>query len=46
MYVQVKTCGFPPLEDRDKSISAIPGLDFFGCGTLKKEETPFSGLHC
>lgn len=43
---KVKTCGFPPLEDRDKSISAIPGLDFFGCGTLKKEETPFSGLHC
>ncbi|KAL6967837.1 DNA-directed DNA polymerase epsilon, subunit B [Sarracenia purpurea var. burkii] len=36
---QVKTCGFPPLEDRDKSIAAFPGLDFFGGGTLTKEET-------
>ncbi|GMP71044.1 hypothetical protein CsSME_00029611 [Camellia sinensis var. sinensis] len=36
---QVKTCGFPPLEDRDKSIAAFPGLDFFGGGTLAKEET-------
>ncbi|KAH7836794.1 hypothetical protein Vadar_005767 [Vaccinium darrowii] len=35
----VKTFGFPPLEDRDKSISAFPGLDFFGGGTLTKEET-------
>ncbi|CAL5346709.1 unnamed protein product [Camellia sinensis] len=35
----VKTCGFPPLEDRDKSIAAFPGLDFFGGGTLAKEET-------
>ncbi|XAR56171.1 DNA-directed DNA polymerase [Bertholletia excelsa] len=36
---QVKTCGFPPLEDREKSIAAFPGIDFFGCGTLSKEET-------
>ncbi|XP_052201832.1 DNA polymerase epsilon subunit B [Diospyros lotus] len=36
---QVKTCGFPPLEDRDKSIAAFAGFDFFGCGTLAKEET-------
>ncbi|KAI7982546.1 DNA polymerase epsilon subunit B [Camellia lanceoleosa] len=36
---QVKTCGFPPLEDRDKSIAVFPGLDFFGGGTLAKEET-------
>ncbi|KAE9456820.1 hypothetical protein C3L33_11316, partial [Rhododendron williamsianum] len=43
---QVKTCGFPPLENRDKSISAFPGIDFFGCGTLTKEETvSFSALH-
>ncbi|KAG5542651.1 hypothetical protein RHGRI_015705 [Rhododendron griersonianum] len=38
-WVLVKTCGFPPLENRDKSISAFPGIDFFGCGTLTKEET-------
>ncbi|GFS44876.1 DNA polymerase epsilon subunit B2 [Actinidia rufa] len=36
---EVKTFGFPPLEDRDNSTAAFPGLDFFGGGTLTKEET-------
>ncbi|XP_057762758.1 DNA polymerase epsilon subunit B [Arachis stenosperma] len=36
---QVLTCGFPPLEDRDKSLRQIAGHDFFGSGTLTKEET-------
>ncbi|KAL3512460.1 hypothetical protein ACH5RR_025177 [Cinchona calisaya] len=36
---QVKTCGFPPLEDREKSVSYFTGVDFFGGGTLTKEET-------
>ncbi|KAL3835292.1 hypothetical protein ACJIZ3_010028 [Penstemon smallii] len=36
---QVKTCGFPPLEDRDKAHSVFAGTDFFGGGSLTKEET-------
>lgn len=36
---QVITCGFPPLEDRDKSLKSHAGLDFFGGGALTKEET-------
>ncbi|RDY07744.1 DNA polymerase epsilon subunit B, partial [Mucuna pruriens] len=36
---QVLTCGFPPLEDRDKSLKVLAGHDFFGCGTFAKEET-------
>ncbi|XP_047150132.1 DNA polymerase epsilon subunit B [Vigna umbellata] len=36
---QVLTCGFPPLEDRDKSLKVLAGNDFFGGGTLTKEET-------
>ncbi|XP_022731107.1 DNA polymerase epsilon subunit B isoform X1 [Durio zibethinus] len=36
---QVITCGFPPLEDRDKSLKVFAGHDFFGGGTLTKEET-------
>lgn len=36
---QVKTCGFPPLEDRDKSSGLFSGIDFFGSGKLAKEET-------
>nr|XP_027121894.1 DNA polymerase epsilon subunit B-like [Coffea arabica] len=36
---QVKTCGFPPLEDREKSFSYFSGVDFFGGGILTKEET-------
>lgn len=36
---KVLTCGFPPLEDRDKSIKALSGHDFFGGGILTKEET-------
>ncbi|XP_051136673.1 DNA polymerase epsilon subunit B [Andrographis paniculata] len=36
---QVKTCGFPPLEDREKSVSMFAGVDFFGGGSLTKEET-------
>lgn len=36
---QVTTCGFPPLEDRDKAHALLSGLDFFGGGVLTKEET-------
>ncbi|KAL6493468.1 DNA-directed DNA polymerase epsilon, subunit B [Orobanche gracilis] len=36
---QVKTCGFPPLEDREKSFSTFAGIDFYGGGSLTKEET-------
>ncbi|XP_030937203.1 DNA polymerase epsilon subunit B [Quercus lobata] len=36
---QVITCGFPPLEDRDKSLKSRAGHDFFGGGILTKEET-------
>nr|KYP51105.1 DNA polymerase epsilon subunit 2 [Cajanus cajan] len=36
---QVLTCGFPPLEDRDKSLKLFAGHDYFGCGTFTKEET-------
>ncbi|KAE8713818.1 glutamate decarboxylase 5-like [Hibiscus syriacus] len=36
---QVNTCGFPPLEHRDKSLKVLSGHDFFGCGTLTKEDT-------
>lgn len=48
-FLQVLTCGFPPLEDRDKSLKLLAGLDFFGGGTFTKEETvsllfPFSYL--
>ncbi|KAL6583692.1 hypothetical protein OROMI_002981 [Orobanche minor] len=35
----VKTCGFPPLEDREKSFSTFAGIDFYGGGSLTKEET-------
>ncbi|KAL8162554.1 hypothetical protein V2J09_014043, partial [Rumex salicifolius] len=35
---KVNTCGFPPLEDREESLSFISGLDFFGCGTTTKDE--------
>ncbi|KAJ0981216.1 hypothetical protein J5N97_009471 [Dioscorea zingiberensis] len=42
---QVNTCGFPPLEDRDTSLSVIMGFDFFGGGILSTEETlRLSGL--
>lgn len=37
--MQVLTCGFPPLEDRDKSLKLLGQHDFFGGGTLTKEET-------
>lgn len=37
--LQVKTCGFPPLEDREKSSGLFSGIDFFGSGKLAKEET-------
>lgn len=37
--MQVLTCGFPPLEDRDKSLKTLAGHDFFGGGTFTKEET-------
>nr|XP_048329468.1 DNA polymerase epsilon subunit B [Ziziphus jujuba var. spinosa] len=36
---QVITCGFPPLEDREKSLKVLAGHDFFGGGILTKEET-------
>ncbi|KAL8041773.1 hypothetical protein ABFS82_09G005700 [Erythranthe guttata] len=36
---QVKTCGFPPLEEREKSMAMFSGIDSFGGGSLTKEET-------
>ncbi|XP_020587022.1 DNA polymerase epsilon subunit B [Phalaenopsis equestris] len=36
---KVNTCGFPPLEDRDESLSLLMGLDFFGGGVISTEET-------
>ncbi|KAJ4960388.1 hypothetical protein NE237_020298 [Protea cynaroides] len=36
---QVNTCGFPPLEDRDDSLSSLVGHDLFGGGVLSAEET-------
>nr|BAD10772.1 DNA polymerase epsilon subunit B-like protein [Oryza sativa Japonica Group] len=36
---QVNTCGFPPLEDREASLSMLMGLDFFGGGVIAAEET-------
>ncbi|KAE8653182.1 DNA polymerase epsilon subunit B [Cucumis sativus] len=36
---QVVTCGFPPLEERGKSLKLLAGQDFFGDGVLPKEET-------
>uniref|UniRef100_A0A0D9X8Q0 DNA polymerase II subunit 2 n=1 Tax=Leersia perrieri TaxID=77586 RepID=A0A0D9X8Q0_9ORYZ len=36
---QVNTCGFPPLEDREASLSILMGLDFFGGGVIPTEET-------
>lgn len=44
--LQVKTCGFPPLEDREKSLAMFPGIDFFGGGSLTKEETVSFEHHC
>lgn len=35
---KVNTCGFPPLEDRDDSLSLLMGLDFFGGGVFSTEE--------
>ncbi|KAG9130326.1 hypothetical protein Leryth_004313 [Lithospermum erythrorhizon] len=35
---QVKTCGFPPLEDRNKSLAFCAGLDLFGSGAQTKDE--------
>ncbi|GAB2282872.1 DNA-directed DNA polymerase epsilon, subunit B [Dionaea muscipula] len=35
---KVTTCGFPPIEDREASLSYISGLDFFGFGAWTKEE--------
>ncbi|KAH0436727.1 hypothetical protein IEQ34_026355 [Dendrobium chrysotoxum] len=35
---KVNTCGFPPLEDRDDSLSLLMGLDFFGGGVVSTEE--------
>uniref|UniRef100_A0A0D9X8Q2 DNA polymerase II subunit 2 n=1 Tax=Leersia perrieri TaxID=77586 RepID=A0A0D9X8Q2_9ORYZ len=35
----VNTCGFPPLEDREASLSILMGLDFFGGGVIPTEET-------
>lgn len=37
--LQIFTCGFPPLEDRDISLQVLAGHDFFGGGTFTKEET-------
>ena len=38
-HEQVNTCGFPPLEDREASLSLLMGLDFFGGGVIPTEET-------
>jgi hypothetical protein len=38
-HAQVNTCGFPPLEDREASLSLLMGLDFFGGGVIPAEET-------
>ncbi|KAM0904138.1 hypothetical protein ACQ4PT_018193 [Festuca glaucescens] len=38
-YLHVNTCGFPPLEDREASLSLLMGLDFFGGGVIPTEET-------
>ncbi|KAG8087436.1 hypothetical protein GUJ93_ZPchr0010g8049 [Zizania palustris] len=35
---QVNTCGFPPLEDREASLSMLMGHDFFGGGVIPTEE--------
>jgi hypothetical protein len=37
-HAQVNTCGFPPLEDREASVSLLMGLDFFGGGVIPTEE--------
>jgi hypothetical protein len=37
-HAQVNTGGFPPLEDREASLSLLMGLDFFGGGVLPTEE--------
>lgn len=37
--MKVITCGFPPLEDREKSLKLLAGHDYFGGGLLTKEET-------
>lgn len=44
--LQVKTCGFPPLEDREKSLAMLTGIDFFGGGSLTKEEIVSFENHC
>lgn len=49
--MQVQTFGFPPLEEREKSTSLFTGIDYFGGGTLAKEEfvsflKPLMGVIC
>ena len=39
--VQVNTSGFPPIENREETLSFFSGLDFFGCGAFTYEETVF-----
>lgn len=39
IILKVITCGFPPLEDREKSLKLLAGHDFFGSSVLTKEET-------
>ncbi|EFJ04303.1 hypothetical protein SELMODRAFT_236997 [Selaginella moellendorffii] len=34
----ISTCGFPPLEGRNISLSVTAGLDFFGAGALSYDE--------
>ncbi|CAO2832352.1 unnamed protein product [Amaranthus hypochondriacus] len=36
---KVNTCGFPPIENREETLSFVSGLDFFGCGAFTFEET-------
>ena len=38
-FPQVLTCGFPQLEDREKSLKLLAGHDFFVGGTSTEEET-------
>ncbi|KAK3003603.1 hypothetical protein RJ639_019156 [Escallonia herrerae] len=41
---KVNTCGFPPLEDRYKSIELFAGIDFFGCALTKDQTLKFAEL--
>lgn len=44
-FLQVLTCGFPPLEDRDKSLKHLAGHDFFGSGDFTKSGMEISAVN-